>query len=255
MPKISQHHIFRLMDLLALVASNAYTACVAGIIALTNSPEAVPFFPIGTLSKLALGATLLFEAVATSVWLWHNHQCNKVLKAAGLASNYLNNKGLNAALSDPLHRQQYSAANLNKNRAMSSMALCGLLLMAGMLAAMYLSNTSLTQNGSIDGDFGYAIYAAPAIGSLLFLFFGIVLHRQSLKAEINAQQWICLSTRPPKTQDIKAGFVRNLVLCRAPSPIKNWGGCYRVFKINQINGKHMPPPHKREGIEWTPLQK
>ena len=254
MPKIRQYHIFRLMDILALVASNAYTACVAGIIALGSSPGTAPFFPIDTLSKLALGAILLFEIVATGVWIWHNCKCNKVLKAAGLASNYLNNKALNAALSDPLHRQQFSAASLNKNRAMSSMALSSLLLLSGIFFALYLSNTSLTQNGLIDGGFGYTIYAGPAIGLIIFLFFGIVLYRKSLTAEIDAQKWICLTTRPPKKEDIEAGFSDDLVLCRAPKTVKKWGGSQQVFKINKINGKNMPPKNERKGFEWTQLK-
>lgn len=251
MPKIRQHHIFRLMDLLSLVASNAYTACVAGMIAFNSSPNTEAFIPVDSLAKLALAATLLFELVAVSLWGWHNHQCDNVLKAAGLPSTYLNRKALNAALTDPLYRKQYSAASHNKSMAMSSIALCALLLMAGMFVAMYLSSTSLTKNGLADGSFGYAIYAAPLLGFVVFFIVGIIQYRRSLKDEAEAQKWISLTVRLPKLQDIQSGYARNMVLCRSPHPIEQWGGCYRVFKINQVNGKHMPPPGKREGIEWT----
>lgn len=251
MPKIRQYHIFRFMDLLSLVASNAYTACVAGIIAFNSSPNTAVLFPVDKLAKFALGATLLFELVAVCLWGWHSLQCNKVLKAAGLATTYRNRKALNAALTDPLHRQQYSAASYNKNKAMGSIALCALLLMAGMVTAMYLSNTSLTQNGWVEGKFGYAIYATPLLGVIVFFIVGIIQHLYSLKDEVETLKWISLTDRPPKSKDIQPGYVKGEVLCRSPHYIKQWGSHYRVIRIDKINSKHMPPPGKRDGIEWT----
>ncbi|MEN5033793.1 hypothetical protein [Pseudomonas sp. TWI929] len=255
MPKIRQYHVFRLMDLLSLVASNAYTACVAGMIAFSSTPNTEVFFPVDKLAMLALVATLLFELVAVSVWVWHSLQCNKVLKAAGLASTYLNRKALNAVLTDPVHRQQYSAASQNKSKAMGSIALCALLLMAGMITAMYLSNTSLTPNGWVEDNFGYGIYAAPLLGVVVFFIVAIIQHRNSLKDEAEAQKWIRLADRLPKAQDIQLGYVKDAVLCRSPHHIKQWGGRYTVIKIVKINGKHMPPPGKRDGIEWTQFRR
>ncbi|MHC5347484.1 hypothetical protein [Metapseudomonas furukawaii] len=252
MPKLRQHHIFRFLDLLSLVASNAYTACVAGIIAFNSSPDAAALLPVDVLAALALGATLLFEVVAVSLWSWHNHQCNKVLKVAGLSSTYFNRKALNTALSDPVARQRYSEASLNKSSAMGSITLCALLLMASMFVALYLSGTSLTSNGWVYDKFGYAIYAVPAIGVIVFFTLSLIQYRRGLKDEVEAQRWISLTIRPPKSQDIQPGFVSGMVLCRSPNYIDKWGGCYRVLKISQIkNSKYMPPPDKQVGIEWT----
>ena len=256
-----QFIIFRALDLLALIASNAYTGTVAGMIAFENASDSDAvrklvdgtFLPVGTLAWTALLSILAYELLVVALLVCHIRQCHKVLKAANLPRFYLNGKDFDKALTDPLYRQQYQLAKSKKTEAMSSVALGTLLMAVGIIAAMYLSNTALTPYGLPAGKFSYVSYGAPLLMALLVVLGIVALSQSGSGAQLCEQRWIRLNQRAPKLADVRAGFIGDTVLCRSPHNVEQWGGRYFACKVSKINGRHMPPASQWADIEWAKM--
>lgn len=257
-----QHITFRAMDLLAVIASSAYTGAVAGMIAFKNASDndalrrltADTFLPVDTLIHVTLASILLYELLAAVILICHLNQCDKVLKAANLPRFYWTRKAFKSAMTDPLYRQQYQLVSSEKTDAMKTTAVGAFLMAVGIVAALYLSNTGVTPDGWLAADkFGVTIYAAPSFMAILMALGLFALGQKSLAGQPSEQKWISLAERPPRLSDVRAGFIGEMVLCRSPYKVGQWSGNYRACKVSKINSNGMPPAGQRAHIEWTQM--
>lgn len=241
----------RLFDLTSLLASNAFTACAAAVIALDSSTGELQkvFFPIDELADYALYSLLACVILAFSLWAWRSYQVRKLMTEDGYKSFPQCNEKPWDLVSDPVLRMRILQAKIIKNSDMQTLCLGIFLMAAGMITAMYLSNTGLTSDGSIANKTAYIAYFFPA-ALVCFAVLGVKLFLNGLNLKSKDKKWISLSSRAPKASDIEPGFARDIVLCRSPNVQSKWGGSHSVVKIVGFPD-YLPPKGKREGIEWT----
>lgn len=243
----------RSLDIFILLASNAFTACAAALIAFgSSSGEAKAFFPTQDLALYALIATLSCVAIAAAIWGGHSYKVRKLLTQSGYRLFPRRNEKPWESLPDLVLRKNVHEAMRRKNADMQSVCLATSLATAGMIAAMYLSNTGTTSGGWIAGNVAFAAYAFPGAVLLIFMALGVSLFLRGRKLAAGANNWISMSSRPPKKVDIQPGFIPDLVLCRSSIHLNEWGGRYRVIKISHIK-KHMPPKSSDAEIDWVPI--
>ena len=244
----------RLIDLSSLLASNAFTACAAAVIALSMSEgeASEAFFSTQDLAWYALISFLAYEALAAALWGWRCYQIRKLLTEDGYKLFPRLNEKRWESIPDPVLLKRLRRAKLRKNVDMQTVCLTSSLMAAGMIAAMYLSNTGTTSVGWIASETAFAAYAVPSIALVCFLAMGIRLFFNGRKLEATAKQWISISSRSPRSKDIESGFVPGIVLCRSSAHVDKWGGHYRVIKITQIQ-KYLPPKSRKVEIEWAPI--
>lgn len=243
----------RLFDITSLVASNAFTACAAAVIAFDNSetPPSEVFFSADKLALYALVSFFIYLGLGISIWAGRAYQVRKLMIEAGYDKYPKFNEAPTETIDDPILRIKVRQAKIKYYSDMESVCLVTSLMAAGMIAAMYLSNTGITIYGWAANNTALFAYLAPIL--LLTAFFGLGIFCFLKCRALNdvTQKWIAVEHRKPKPKDFGPGFIQNTVLFRAPQRLDKWGkSFYKVIELSHLE-KHLPPKEKRKGIAWT----
>lgn len=245
--------VARLFDITSLVASNAFTACAAAVIAFDNSGTEASevLFPADKLALYALIAFFMYMGLAGVVWGFRAYQVRKLMIKAGYKKLPRFKEESTDTITDPILRMKVRQAEIKYYADMQSVCLGTSFMAAGMIAAMYLSNTGITPHGWAATNTALFAYLAPTLLLIVFVYTGIYCFIKSRKLVDTTQKWIAVALRKPKSADFEPGFIPKTVLCRAPERLEKWGkSYYKVIEVSHLE-KHLPPEDKRQGIVWS----
>lgn len=245
--------VARLFDITSLIASNAFTACAAAVIAFDApaTQASKVLFRADELALYALIGVLTYLALAGMVFGFRLFQVQKLRVAAG--KNFIPSLKEESSenIADPMLRMKVQQAEIKYIADMQSVCLGVTLTGAGMIAAMYLSNTGITPDGWPANNTAWFAYGAPIAALIITVLAGGWYFVRSQKLVAITQKWICISSRTPKKEDFEPGFIPNTILCRSPKRLERWNqSYYKVIEVSRLH-KHLPPKDKREGIVWT----
>lgn len=148
-----------------------------------------------------------------------------------------------AALQDtPIKAYLYARYSLAKYTSARSLAITWTLLWGA------LSITAPCNCSNFVDHYNVSVY--PPVLFCIFLVALIVttVMKQTLTEKLT-ENWFSLLTRP--TAIVPNGFEPGVVLCKSPTPLKNWGDkdTYKC-EISEIDGNKMPKADNRKDILW-----
>lgn len=245
--------VARSFDITSLVASNTFTACAAAVIAFENTESSASkvLFSPDKLALFALVAFFLYIGLALLVWGGRAYQVRKLMVKAGYKKIPRCKEASTETIDDPILRIKVRQAKIKYYADMQSVCLVTSFMAAGMIAAMYFSNTGITLAGWAATDTALFAYLGPIVLLTIFSCCGVYCFIKCQSLVDATQKWIAFEHRKPKPKDFEPGFIPKTVLCRAPERLDKWGkSYYKVIEISRLK-KHLPPEDKRQGIVWT----
>lgn len=102
-------------------------------------------------------------------------------------------------------------------------------------------------------DGGASYYPATAVPAIFFILSLVVLLVTAVMKQTYTEQltghWFSILN--PPTKKVPRGFEPGVVLCKSPTPLKNWADedTYKC-EISEIDGNKMPKGDKRQDILW-----
>ncbi|CRM63232.1 hypothetical protein [Pseudomonas sp. 44 R 15] len=195
-------------------------------------------------------ALIFMGAISLLIFLRDDGELRWYQRSKNLGSKLLLYKEIKDLQDTPVKDFLYAHYSLTKYKNATGLAVVWSLLWAAVLLTTPKYD-GIEKSYLIPGIpimfLGASVLVLIVTGAFLYVF------KQKTK-----KNWFSLSKNPPTNKYIPKGFEPEVVLCKSPAPLLNWGtqDKYRC-KISEINGNKMPKGKKRDEIEWSyiPLEK